>query len=91
MHTVIGIASLALLMWLIARILAHSQDADDRPSAIARGLWIGATIGGACAVVFLTTQIDLVPDELESALLPVALILVSLGLVIGTWYRAAWR
>jgi uncharacterized membrane protein len=91
MHTGVAIAFLVLFMWLIARIVAHRHDAVDGPSVIVRGLGIGASIGAACAVVFLTTQVDLVPDEIENGLLPPALILGSLGLVIGTWYRVAWR
>ena len=91
MHTVVAIALLVLFVSVIARILAHWQDSVERPSVFARGLVIGAGIGGAAAAVYLTTQVDLIPDEIETTLLPVALILVSLGLVVGTLYRIAWR
>ena len=91
MHTIVLIALLGAFIWLIARILAHRQDAVDRPSVIVHGLGLGVAIGGACALVFLTTQVDLIPDQIESALLPVAIIFTSLVLAIGTWYRVAWR
>lgn len=91
MHTIVLMAALGGFIWLIARVLAHRQDAVDRPSVIVHGLGLGVAIGGACALVFLTTQVDLIPDELESAMLPVAIALMSLVLVIGTWYRVAWR
>lgn len=91
MHTVVAIALLVLFMLVIARILAHRQDSVERPSVVARGLLIGACIGGAGAVVYLTTRVDVIPDEIETAALPAALILVSLGLVVGTLYRIALR
>lgn len=91
MHTVVAIALLVLFMSVIARIVAHWQDSVERLSVFARGLGIGASIGGAGAVVYLTTQVDLIPDEIETAFLPAALILVSIGLVVGTLYRIAWR
>lgn len=91
MHTIVLIALLAGFIWLIAGILAHRQDAVDRPSVIVHGLGLGVAIGGSCALVFLTTQVDLIPDEVETAILPAAIVLTSLGLALGTWYRVAWR
>ncbi len=91
MHTIVLIGLLGAFIWVIASILAHRQDAVDRPSVIVHGLGLGVAIGGACALVFLTTQVDLVPDPIETALLPVAIIFTSLALAIGTWYRVAWR
>ncbi len=91
MHTIVLTALLGGFIWLIAGILAHRQDAVDRPSVIVHGLGLGVAIGGACALVFLTTQVDLIPDEVESSILPAAIILTSVGLAIGTLYRVAWR
>jgi hypothetical protein len=91
MHTIVLIALLGGFIWLIAGILAHRQDAVDRPSVIVHGLGLGVAIGGACALVFLTTQVDLIPDEVETALLPAAIFFTSLALALGTWYRVAWR
>ena len=91
MHTIVLIALLGGFIWLIASILAHRQDAVVRPSVIVHGLGLGVAIGGACALVYLTTQVDLIPDQIETALLPVAIIFTSLALAIGTWYRVAWR
>jgi hypothetical protein len=91
MHTIVLIGLLGGFIWLIARILAHRQDAVVRPSVIVHGLGLGVAIGGACALVFLTTQVDLIPDEIETALLPVAIVFTSLALAVGTWYRVAWR
>lgn len=91
MHTIVLIGLLAGFFWLIAGVLARRQDAVDRPSVIVHGLGLGVAIGGACALVFLTTQVDLIPDPIETAILPIAIILTSLALAIGTWYRVAWR
>ena len=91
MHTIVLIGLLGGFIWFIARVLAHRQDAADRPSVIVHGLGLGVAIGGACALVFLTTQVDLIPDEIETAILPVAIGLTSLALALGTWYRVAWR
>jgi hypothetical protein len=91
MPTLVLIALLGGFIWLMASVLAHRQDAVDRPSVIVHGVGLGVAIGGACALVFLTTQVDLIPNEVEKALLPVAVILTSIGLVIGTLYRVAWR
>jgi hypothetical protein len=91
MHTIVLIALLGGFIWLIARVLAHRQDAVDRPSVVVHGIGLGVAIGGACALVFLTTQVDLIPDQVEEALLPAAIILTSVGLALGTWYRVAWR
>ena len=91
MHTIVLIALLGGFIWLIAGILAHRQDAVDRPSVLVHGIGLGVAIGGACALVFLTTQVDLIPDEIETALLPIAVVGTSLALAIGTWYRVAWR
>lgn len=91
MHTIVLIGLLGGFIWLIASILAHRQDAVVRPSVIVHGLGLGVAIGGACALVFLTTQVDLIPDEIETAILPVAIVFTSLALAVGTWYRVAWR
>jgi hypothetical protein len=91
MHTIVLIGLLGVFIWFIAGVLAHRQDAVVRPSVIVHGLGLGVAIGGACALVFLTTQVDLIPDQIETALLPVAIILTSLALAVGTWYRVAWR
>ena len=91
MQTIVLIALLGGFIWLIARVLAHRQDAVDRPSVIVHGVGLGVAIGGACALVFLTTQVDMIPDDLERALLPAVIVLTSIGLVIGTLYRVAWR
>jgi hypothetical protein len=91
MHTIVLIALLGGFIWLIAGILAHRQDAVDRPSVLVHGIGLGVAIGGACALVFLTTQVDLIPDEIETALLPAAIVVTSLALAVGTWYRVAWR
>jgi hypothetical protein len=91
MHTIVLMALLAGFIWLMAGILAHRQDAADHPSVIVHGLGLGVAIGGACALVFLTTQVDLIPDNVENAFLPAAIILTSIGIVIGTLYRVAWR
>ena len=91
MQTIVLVALLGGFIWLIARVLAHRQDAADRPSLIVHGLGLGVAIGGACALVFLTTQVDLIPNELERALLPMVIVVTSVGLVIGTVYRVAWR
>ncbi len=91
MHTIVLTVLLGGFIWLIARVLAHRQDAVDRPSIVVHGLGLGVAIGGACALVFLTTQVDLIPDQVEEALLPAAIILTSVALAIGTLYRVAWR
>ena len=91
MHTIVLMALLGGFIWLIAGILAHRQDAVDRPSVLVHGIGLGVAIGGACALVFLTTQVDLIPDEIETALLPAAIVVTSLALAVGTWYRVAWR
>ncbi len=91
MHTIVLIALLGGFIWLIARVLAHRQDAVDRPSVVVHGIGLGVAIGGACALVFLTTQVDLVPDDVENAFLPAVIVLGSIFLVIGTLYRVAWR
>jgi hypothetical protein len=91
MHTIVLIVLLGGFIWLIAGILAHRHDAADRPSVIVHGLGLGVAIGGACALVFLTTQVDLIPDDVENAFLPAVIILTSIGLAIGTLYRVAWR
>jgi len=91
MHTIILIALVGGFIWLIAGILARRQDALDRPSAIVHGLGLGVGIGGACALIFLSTRVDLIPDEIENALLPIGLVLTSVILAVGTWYRVAWR
>jgi hypothetical protein len=91
MHTIVLIALLGGFIWVIASVLAHRQDAVDRPSVVVHGVGLGVAIGGACALVFLTTQVDLIPDQIEEALLPAAIILTSLGLILGTLYRVAWR
>jgi hypothetical protein len=91
MHTIVLVVGLGAFIWVIASVLAHRQDAVDRPSVVVHGLGLGVAIGGACALVYLTTQVDLVPDQIEEALLPAAIIFTSLALAIGTWYRVAWR
>jgi hypothetical protein len=91
MHTIVLIALLGAFIWLIAGILAHRQDAVDRPSLLVHGLGLGVAIGGACALVFLTTQVDLIPDDVEASILPAAIVLTSFFLAVGTWYRVAWR
>lgn len=91
MHTIVLIVLLGGFIWLIARVLAHRSDAVDRPSVVVHGLGLGVAIGGACALVFLTTQVDLIPDQVEEALLPAAIILTSVALAIGTLYRVALR
>jgi len=91
MHTIVLIVLLGGFIWLIAGVLAHRQDAVDRPSVVVHGLGLGVAIGGACALVFLTTQVDLIPDQVEEAILPAAIILTSVALAIGTLYRVAWR
>lgn len=91
MHTIVLVALLGGFIWLIAGILARRQDAVDRPSVIVHGLGLGVAIGGAAALVFLTTQVDLIADDIESVFLPAALFLTSLVLAVGTWYRVAWR
>jgi hypothetical protein len=91
MHTIVLIALLGGFIWVIARVLANRQDAVDRPSVVVHGIGLGVAIGGACALVFLTTQVDLIPDQFEEALLPAAIILTSVGLALGTLYRVAWR
>jgi len=91
MHTIVLIALLGAFIWLIASVLAHRQDAVDRPSVVVHGMGLGVAIGGACALVFLTTQVDLIPDQVEEALLPAAIILTSVALALGTLYRVALR
>lgn len=87
MHlTVLLIVGAALLL-LAARVLATPGGAlsERIPSSWAIGL--GLAIGGVAALIVLSTQEDLVPDDLEAAALPFVLVAVTIGLAVGAWYR----
>jgi hypothetical protein len=63
-------ASSVLLVWLVLRV---SPGTDRR---CARAL-IGLVPGALGAFLVLTTNVDLIPDELESRALPLVIVAIS--------------
>ena len=91
MHLTILLIVGAFLVFLAARALATPGVVlHDRISSN-WAIGVGAIVGAVCALIALTTQMDMVPDDLEAAALPLVLIGVSIALGAGAWYRTFRR
>lgn len=87
MHLTILLALGGASVLLLARTLSGGDSGlRDRVGpllAIAVGLIMGAT----SAFIVLSTQIDIVPDDIEARLTPVIIVAVTAGLGLGIGYR----
>ena len=64
------------------------RGAADNPVA---GLLLGVIPAVIAVTVILINTLDLVPDDVEQPLWIVAVIVISVGLIVGTSYRLARR
>jgi len=87
MHLTILLIVGAGLVFLVARALATPGAVLHDRVASGWAIGIGVVVGIACALIALSTQMDMVPDDLEAAVLPLVIIVVSVALGIGAWYR----
>lgn len=87
MHLVILLAVGSASLVLLARFLATpSMALPERHGPLLR-LVTGLAIGVAGAVILLSTQADLIPDEVETAALPIAIVAVSATLAVMAVHR----
>ena len=54
-------------------------------------LALGVVPAGIAVTVILIHRLDVIPDDIEQPLWIVAVVLISVGLIIGTSYRLARR
>lgn len=87
MHlTVLLIVVVAILIFA-ARALATPGGALAERIPPSWAVVAGLTIGAIAALIVVSTQEDLIPDEVESAALPVIIVVVTIGCAVGAWYR----
>ena len=72
---------------LVARALATPGPVLREEVSLPWALLAGIGIGVFGALVFISTQTDLVPDDVEANVLPFVLIGVSAVLVVGVGFR----
>jgi hypothetical protein len=78
----VGSAAVVTVVLTIRRI---RRDHLGLPGQVLIGLVTGAVAGA----VVLALQIDLIPDELEAAVLPFVVVALTAAAAWGTWYRLA--
>ena len=87
MHLTILLALGGASVLLLARTLSGGdiglRDRVAPPLAVAVGLIMGAL----SALIVLSTQIDMVPDDVETGLAPILIVGVTLALGLGIGYR----
>lgn len=91
MHLTLLLFVAGLLILLAARALATpgATLAERVPTSWA--LAIGLAIGGISALIALSTQMDMIPDDIEAAALPFVIVAVTIGCIVGAWYRTFRR
>jgi hypothetical protein len=72
---------------LVARALATPGAVLREEVSLPWALLAGIGIGVFGALVFLSTQTDLVPDDVEANLLPYVLIGVTAAIAVGVGFR----
>lgn len=59
----------------------------DGTSRLTVGIVLGTVSGLVATVVVLQPRVDLIPDEIEGTGVVVVIVLVSLALIVMTWFR----
>jgi hypothetical protein len=72
---------------LVARAIATPGPILREELSLPYALLAGIGIGVFGALVYVSTQTDLIPDDLEASVLPFVLIGVSAVLLVGVGYR----
>lgn len=87
MHLTVLLVTGGALVFMVARVLATpGADLHDRlppGSAIA----VGLSVGVVGALIALSTQVDMIPDDVEASILPVAIVIISAAIAVVAWYR----
>lgn len=91
MHLVILLAVGGCAVFLIARVLAAPGSELRGRHEPMRASAVGIAAGLVSAIVALSTQVDMVPDDVESATLPVAILGISAALGVIAWQRTFGR
>ncbi|MEO5885364.1 MAG: hypothetical protein ABIQ58_07625 [Candidatus Limnocylindrales bacterium] len=91
MHLVILLAVGGFAVFLIARLLAAPGSELRGRHAPMSASAIGLAVGLVSAMIALSTQTDLVPDDIESAAVPVAILGISAALGVIAWQRTFGR
>lgn len=87
MHLTILLALGGASVLLLARTLSGGDIGLRDRVAPLLAVAVGLIMGALSALIVLSTQIDMVPDDVETGLAPVLIVGVTLALGLGIGYR----
>jgi len=88
MHLIILLLVGIAMALVVARVFATPNVALRDEVSLPWALVAGLAIGIFAAVAYISTQVDLVPDDVEAGAVPYVIIGVSAALLLGVGYRA---
>ncbi len=71
----------------VARVLATPGIAIRDEVSLPWALFAGLAIGVFGSLVYVSTQVDLVPDDIEAGVLPIVIVVVTVAFVVGAIHR----
>lgn len=87
MHLTILLALGGASVLLLARTLSGGDIGLRERVAPLLAIAVGLIMGALSALIVLSTQIDIVPDDIEAGLAPILIAGVTLALGLGIGYR----
>lgn len=80
----------AMLMIFVILVIVGAAAVLDRRGRVTRlQVALGMGVGLVGALLVLVARVDLIPDGPEDTIERLAIIVVTLAAVLGTWYRIA--
>jgi len=87
MHLTILLALGGASVLLLARTMSGGDIGLRERVAPLLAIAVGLIMGALSALIVLSTQIDIVPDDIEAGLAPILIVGVTLALGLGIGYR----